>query len=247
MSSPRSRRENDEEWNWDNISTGGGVQRGVILSLIVLTIVCAPSAAAAQTATADPPATPDTSPPTLDATSLFHVGTSEWMVTGASAWGVRIFHSTSGHQYVMQTISWGRVLSHPRFSGKLRGRFEWAFEATPLYAQYLPNRVFGFGVAPLVWRWNFEPHGRYAPYAELGGGALWTSAPVPQRTTAANFTAHAGGGVRMLIGPQHAVVVAYRLEHISNGNRLDRNPGVNTHAIHVGLSLMRPPKARPPG
>lgn len=218
------------------------MHRGVVLILIALTVCLAPSLVAAQAAPADPPATQAAPPVPLEANGLFAVGTSEWMVTGGGAWGVRVFNSAAGYQYVVQTISWGRVLSEPRFRGKLRGRFEWAFEGTPIYAQYHPNRVFGFGVAPLVWRWNFEPHGRYAPYAELAGGALWTSDPVPLRTTTANFTAHAGFGVRRLISRQQALVLAYRFDHISNGNRLDRNPGVNTHGVHIGLTLIRPPK-----
>ena len=168
------------------------------------------------------------------------LGATEWMATFGSAWGVVVFHSAGGHNYLMQTVSWGRVLSGPKFPGALRGRFEWAFEATPVYGQYHPVKTYGFGVSPLVWRWNFEPRGRYAPFGQLSGGALWTRDPVPERTTTANFTANAGAGLRILFKSDQAVVLMYRFDHISNGNRLDRNPGVNAHALHVGLSLLRP-------
>ena len=217
---------------------------GVALLLTVLALILAPTGAAAQGAV-DPPASQPAapaSPAPPDATGLFNVGTSEWMLTAGSAWGVQLFHSATGHDYVTQTISWGRLLTGPRSSGALRGRFEWAFEVTPLYAQYRPSRAYGWGVAPLVWRWNFEPRGRYAPYAELAGGALWTSQPVPERTTTANFRAYTGAGVRILVAPRRAVVLSYRFEHISNGNRVDRNPGVNAHSIHFGYSILRPPK-----
>ena len=166
------------------------------------------------------------------------------MATFGTGFGVVLFHSAGGHRYVMQTVSWGRVLSGPKFPGAVRGRFEWAFEATPVYGQYHPAKTYGFGVSPLLWRWNFEPRGRYAPFAQLSGGALWTSQPVPERTTTANFTANAGGGVRILFRSQQALVVMYRFDHISNGNRLERNPGVNAHAIHFGWSLMRPPRTK---
>jgi hypothetical protein len=162
------------------------------------------------------------------------------MVEGGPALGVVVFHSAGGHRYVMQTASVGRVLTAARGSGWLRGRFSWAVEVMPAFAQYEPTKTYGFGVSPLVWRWNFEPHGKVAPYLELAGGGLWTSEPVPDRTTTSNFTAHAGYGVRLLLRPQQAFVVNYRFHHISNGNRLARNPGVNAHVFLVGFSYLSP-------
>jgi hypothetical protein len=164
------------------------------------------------------------------------------MATVGTAYGVVVFHSAGGHQYVMQTLSWGRVLSGPKFPGALRGRFEWAIEVMPVYGQYLPDRVYGFGVSPLSWRWNFEPRGRYAPFVQLSGGLMKSSGPVPPDTTSANFTAHAGGGLRVLVTRQQSLVLAYRFDHISNGNRLEQNPGVNAHAFHLGWSLLKPRK-----
>jgi lipid A 3-O-deacylase PagL len=207
------------------------------LTTYLLTLAFVPSTAHAQSAVADPPATEQVS---LDASRIVTRGASEWMATVGSAWGVVVFNSAGGHQYMTQTLSWGRVLSGPKFSGALRGRFEWSFETTPVYAQYHPDRVYGVGVSPLLWRWNFEPRGRYAPFAQLGGGLLWTTRPVPQRTTTANFTANIGVGLRMLLKSRRALVVMYRFDHISNGNRLERNPGVNAHALHLGFSLLHP-------
>jgi hypothetical protein len=188
---------------------------------------------------------PDAAPPApsapLDEAPALDRGASEWMSTIGSAWGQVVFHSAGGHRYLSQTLSWGKVLSGAKFRGVLRGRFEWAVEVTPAYAQYDPDDVYGIGVSPFVWRWNFEPHRKYAPFAELAGGLLWTTKPVPQGTTGANFTAHAGVGLRRTFRPTQALVVLYRFDHISNGNRLDRNPGVNAHAIHVGWSVVKKP------
>ena len=208
---------------------------------MVLLLITAFPALAQEPAEGQPEAASHT-PPSLpfDATPLFAVGTSEWMITGGPAWGVVIFHSAVGHRYALQTISWGRILTAPRGPGALRGRFEWAIEAVPLFGQYAPQNTYGFGVTPLLWRWNFEPRERLAPYSELGGGLLWTRDPVPARTTTSNFTAHAGAGVRIFIRPQEALVLGYRFHHISNGNRLDRNPGVNAHVLQFGWSYLRP-------
>lgn len=181
-----------------------------------------------------------TPPQPVDGEPLLDVNTSEWMVSGGPAFGIVVFHSARGHRYMLQTVSWGRVLTEPLLQGPLRGRFEWAFEAAPIYGQYAPTNTYGFGFMPLVWRWNFEPRERFAPFAELAGGALWTRDPVPAGTTTANFSAHAAYGVRYFIRPQQALVASYRFHHISNGNRLDSNPGVNAHVLMFGFSYLRP-------
>lgn len=162
------------------------------------------------------------------------------MVGVGPAWGMSLFHSVGGHDYVLQTISWGRVLTDAHGPGALRGRFELAFEVVPIYAQYAPRSTYGFGLTPLMWRWNFEPREKFMSYAELAGGGLWTGDEVPERTTTANFTAHASYGIRYLISPTRTLNVSYRFHHISNGNRLERNPGVNAHVLLVGLSLIKP-------
>jgi hypothetical protein len=208
----------------------------VLLKTLTVLLIC--SHAEGQSQGAAPPS----ASAALDAAPLVDRGATEWMTTIGSAWGVVLFHSAGGHRFLSQTVSWGKVLSGTKLRGALRGRFEWAVEMMPVYGQYHPDDVYGVGVSPFAWRWNFEPHGKYAPFAELAGGLLWTSAPVPPRTTRANFTAHAGVGLRRMIRPTQALVLLYRFNHISNGNRLDRNPGVNAHAIHVGWSLLKAQK-----
>lgn len=214
----------------------------IAVAIILLTLLFAPSTSHAQTTDAEAPAAGQVVAPPLDAGPVLALGATEWMTTFGTGWGVVVFNSAGGHDYVTQNVSWGRVLSGPKFPGALRGRFEWAFEATPVYGQYHPDKAYGFGLTPLVWRWNFEPRGRYAPFAQLAGGALWTSAPVPEQTTTSNFTANAGFGLRILFKSRQALVLMYRFDHISNGNRLESNPGVNAHALHFGFSLLRPRK-----
>ena len=178
---------------------------------------------------------------TTNLESLFAVGSSEWLITGGAAFGVVVFHSSRDHKYLLSSLSWGRVLSGPIGPGLLRGRFEWAIEFVPLFNQYSPDNTVGAGVTPLTWRWNFDPHGKIVPYAELAGGLLWTRAAVPPGTTRGNFTAHATYGVRYFFRPRQAFVAGYSFHHISNGNRLEKNPGVNAHVLQIGLSMMHAP------
>jgi hypothetical protein len=172
---------------------------------------------------------------------------SEWMIGAGAAWSIPLFDSAGGRGYVVQSVSWGRELTSGGGPGILRGRFVWAIEVTPLYAQFAPSTVYGAGVSPLFWRWNFEPHGRWSPFAELSMGGLWTSAPVPEGTSPANFTAHAGFGTRIRLrggsgghvraSPRLGLAVAFRFQHISNGNQMVENPGVNAPMAWVGLSV----------
>jgi lipid A 3-O-deacylase len=211
------------------------MRRSLPVALLFLLAFVLP--AAAQTPPAPAATQPSVSP---DGDTLLGKGDSEFMLTAGAAYGIVVFHSAGGHRFVLQTTSWARVLSETHLPGPLRGRFAWAVEAVPLFGQYEPTKTYGFGVSPLVWRWNFVGRGNVMPYAELAGGGLWTTEPVPDRTTTGNFTAHAGGGVRFFLGARRALVVNYWFHHISNGNRLERNPGVNSHIVQVGLSYVPP-------
>jgi lipid A 3-O-deacylase PagL len=206
--------------------------------LVLLSILVAAPVHAQEPANG--PADPPQIQPTPVPNTILANGTMEWMVGAGPAWGLVVFHSAGGHKYLLQTVSWGRVLTEAHGPGLLRGRFELAFEVAPVYAQYSPRHTYGFGVTPLLWRWNFEPYQKLAPYAELAGGGLWTRDAVPERTTTSNFTAHGSYGVRYLLGPRHTINVAYRFHHISNGNRLERNPGVNAHVLMFGVSVLQP-------
>jgi len=168
-------------------------------------------------------------------------GATEWSASASAARGIRFLESLGGERYVTTQLAWGRVLTEPRGPAWLRGRFEWSVEVVPVFAAWSAGKARGIGVSPLAWRWNLESRGRLAPFAEVGGGALWTSAPIPATTTGSNFTAHAGLGVRVFARAGHALVVGYRLHHISNGNRLRRNPGVNAHMFSVGWTRMGAP------
>jgi hypothetical protein len=122
----------------------------------------------------------------------------------------------------------------------LRGRFAWGVEVLPFFVQYHPVRSYGVGVSPLLWRWSFETRGRFAPFVEMGGGGLWTNADVPGETTRANYTAHLTAAVRVLRGGARGALVGYRFDHISNGNRVQPNPGVNAHVLVIGWTLPAP-------
>lgn len=162
---------------------------------------------------------------------------AEWMIGAGVAWSVPLFDAAGGRHYLLPTVSWGRELTGSVGPGLLRGRFVWALEVTPLFAQWSPATAWGAGVSPLFWRWNFDPRGRWSPFAELSMGGLWTSAAVPEGTSSANFTAHAALGTRIRASARVAWVAGFRFQHISNGNLIALNPGVNAPMVWGGVAV----------
>lgn len=160
----------------------------------------------------------------------------EWNVNAGIASSVNLFDSTAGRSYAVQTIGYARELTGDlKFVG-IPGRFAWGIEVMPVFAQYEPANMYGFGVAPVVWRWNFPPQRKWSAFAELSMGGLWTSDKLPEETSQINFSAHWGGGVRLLPRGRHALLIGYRFQHFSNGNQLGDNPGVNSHVFIAGWS-----------
>lgn len=172
--------------------------------------------------------------------SFGEAGSWELVISAGAASSVNLFQSKADHRYVVQTVSWGRELTREVGPGVLRGRFAWAVEVMPVFVQVSPSHTYGLGVAPLLWRWNFVSRGRWSAMAELSMGGLWTTEPIPERASRANFTAHWGGGVRLRTSPAQHLLLAYRFQHISNGNQLPSNPGVNAHVLLAGWSFLRP-------
>jgi Lipid A 3-O-deacylase (PagL) len=161
---------------------------------------------------------------------------SEWAFAAGAARSVNLYQSMSGRSYGVFAIGWAKELTPELKWGPIRGRFAWGVEAMPLFAQFEPSTIYGAGFAPVIWRWNFPPQPRWSAFAELSMGGLWTSDPIPEETSHANFSAHWGGGIRLKPRRGHAILIAYRFQHFSNGNQLGSNPGVNSHVVLAGWS-----------
>ncbi len=155
-----------------------------------------------------------------------------------------------------------RWMDGPRF---LRGRGEALLEVTPFWlGRYPPQNLtfyangqpilkgptpgkdyFGASVTPFLLRWNFSDRvpGRIVPWAQLGGGLLWTNHKFPQAvggTSVINFTPQVGIGANVFIRPHHSVNFAAKAIHISNAGLGDNNPGVTVSVqFSAGYSWWR--------
>lgn len=137
-------------------------------------------------------------------------------------------------------LRYGWVLTYPHGPGFLKGRFEYAIDAVPAYLIFQPgNTAYGVGLNPLNLKWNFAARGRIAPYLELSGGALFTTAKVPPHTSEVNFTPSAAFGTYFLSGQRYTWSLEARYLHISNAGLGDLNPGLNTFEVRLGFGRFK--------
>jgi len=142
---------------------------------------------------------------------------------------------TAGFRY-------GWVITAPRGPGFLRGRFEYAVDAVPVFVVFQPtNTAYGAAVDPVGLIWDFDTHGRVVPYIELGGGGLFTNTQVPAGTSRINFTTAGAVGVHFLAGKVNWTADV-RFMHISNAGLQALNPGINTVQLRLGLGWFTHPR-----
>lgn len=132
-------------------------------------------------------------------------------------------------------LRYGWVLTGPHLPGFLRGRFEYAVDALPVFLAFqTTNTAYGVGFDALGLKWNFQRHGRISPFVELTGGALFTNHNVPESTNTVNFMPQAALGMHIL-GARHNVSLELRYVHISNAGLATPNPGINTVQVRLGI------------
>jgi hypothetical protein len=145
-------------------------------------------------------------------------------------------------------VRYGWILTRPHGPGFLKGRFEYAVDAVPVFmvfqqvlipagstsASYPSGTVYGGGVNPLNLKWDFASRGSIAPYLELSGGTLFTTQEVPPGTSMVNFTSGAALGAHFL-GDTRNWSLELRYLHISNAGLTVPNPGINTVQVRLGI------------
>jgi lipid A 3-O-deacylase len=135
---------------------------------------------------------------------------------------------------------YGWILTKPHLPGVLRGTFEYAVDAIPLYLVMHDGATYGAGFNPLVLKWNFVGGRKVAPFVELAGGTLFTTHDVPRFTSAVNFRSGAALGIHIL-GKKWGPTLAIRYEHISNAGLASPNPGINTVQVQVAITRFGKP------
>ena len=132
-------------------------------------------------------------------------------------------------------LRYGWILTRPHGPGFLKGRFEYAVDAVPVFLVFQPaNTSYGAGFNPIDLKWNFATRSAVVPYLEIDGGTLFTNHTVPTGTNAVNFTTSGVFGFHFL-GERHAWSIEARYMHISNAGLATLNPGINTFQVRLGI------------
>lgn len=96
-----------------------------------------------------------------------------------------------------------------------------------------PYQRFGASITPLLFRWNFEHNEEtrhFQPWAQLGGGLLWTNHKFPLlggSTSVINFTPQVGIGENIFVRKDRSLEFAMKFVHISNAGLADNDPGLD--------------------
>jgi Lipid A 3-O-deacylase (PagL) len=130
---------------------------------------------------------------------------------------------------------YGWILTEAHGPKILRGRFEYAVDAVPIFWFFQPgDTAIGAGLTPLSLKWNFEVGSRVVPYFDASAGIVFASRNVPPGASRANFTTGGALGAHLL-GKRANLNAEIRFMHISNAGLTTYNPGINTLQVRIGI------------
>jgi lipid A 3-O-deacylase len=139
-------------------------------------------------------------------------------------------------QFVYVAPRWGVGITDPLGGHSwYRGNFELSIEATFLY-MFEPKRGVAGGVAPMV-RYNFLTGSRFIPFLQAGAGVIALDADLRQQADGVNFILQSGVGLHYFISQHTALTGEWRFHHISNANIHDRNAGINSSLVMLGVTF----------
>jgi hypothetical protein len=144
-----------------------------------------------------------------------------------------------GGEFWTMQLRWGQILTAPHGPGALRGTLEFVLEAVPAMLLSQDGTIYGAGINPFFWQYNFTLHPHLVPYIQVGGGMLLTTSEFPADTSSFNFTPQAGFGVYWFTQPDRALSFGVRYHHTSNAGIRKPNPGHNALYFYGGLSWWR--------
>ncbi len=157
---------------------------------------------------------------------LRHPGWNKGIFVGG---GTSVDSTPSGQNLVFG-FRLGRVLTHERGPGILRGSFEMAADVIPLDEYWIRGAQYSGGIDPLVLKWNFTSGCKVVPYAAIVGGVLFSTHNLPPGDTSqVNFTSGAEIGAQVFRKGRNSVDLSVKAYHLSNASLGNHNPGLNAN------------------
>lgn len=167
---------------------------------------------------------------------------------------------TSDH-FLNAGVRLGWVVTDAAGPGYLRGQFEYAVQLIPYWQSFTPKTTYnlttgnppqtrqvttggtytGLSLTPVILRWNLVHWKHIMPWAQGGGGLIWTNHKFPPNgprgTSVWNFEPQLGIGFHYFIKPRQSITFGANAVHISNASLGDANPGVNaTVQLQIGYT-----------
>ena len=220
-------------------------------------------AALKQVTISDPPMT---DPSAAEAPARATMSTRPWeygpFFQGGSGIGDR-----ANYKFTAAGLHLGKVLTPQVGRSIFRGQFELAGEIMPYWQAFTPPQgeqpdtcydpasgltlsclvlmgggaFTGVSVTPAIFRWDFKPGRRIAPWFQAAGGVIYTTHKfppdvlvphgLPGGTSVWNFCPQGGIGFHYFLRPGRSIDIAASGVHISSASLGDHNPGVNASVM----------------
>jgi len=111
-------------------------------------------------------------------------------------------------------------------------------DVVPIFWIFQPGgTAYGVAVDPFAFKWNFNAHGRYVPYADIDGGVLFTNRQTRGERRELISRERRCGNARP--GEEIQLEREVRYAHISNAGIASINPGINTLQVRIGIGMLR--------
>ena len=147
----------------------------------------------------------------------------------------------SRREFGSMTLAYERGMSDVVGPGFLRGRLTMNIELIPLLVLSQESTTYAAGVT-FMGRHYLRAVGRVRPFITLGIGMLISRDEIPLDVANLNFTPQAGAGIALSDGVRRLYSIEYRFHHLSNGGRVDPNPGINSSLIQFAVTFSRTPR-----
>jgi hypothetical protein len=108
----------------------------------------------------------------------------------------------------------------------------------PLKEKNIRQQVYGVGISPIGFRWQWRSDTRFKPYLEAKGGMLGFTKKVPaNQATYENFSLQSAMGVQVRMTDQWGLRLGLFSDfHFSNAFIVDSNPGLDVMNANLGIS-----------
>ena len=163
---------------------------------------------------------------------------------GYAPFTVQLLGTTSDRQLLDIALRYSRVIKH---SGRVQ--IDYTLDILPVAAMRQPTStghevVYGGGVSPVGFRFDFFPKRRSQTFIAWTAGFVESVRPIPKDVpdaTQFNYTFDfiQVGFRRFNADRSRAWMFGYKLQHISNAYRTNVNPGVDENVFFAGYSFYR--------